>query len=189
MKNFIVNLYNATFASQVIAWVALIVRGKFAEAAILAILTLVITANHIDLERRMAFGMRASLHKPESQLVMDLDEADTRQITGSYALNLLFYLGCAMVAILAAKNVSAGILLFVQSKLIIEQHRAFPNRYVVAVSHTLPIFAFFLLVPSDMATAKIFSAVATLVLAVQGSRAIWILNKSDRLARQARQGK
>lgn len=189
MKTFIANLYNASFALGIIALVALVVRGNFTEAVVLVVLALLVTPNHSDLERRMAFGMRASLHKSESQLVKDLNDVDKQQITGSYALNLIFYLGWAAVAIFIVKNLTAGILLFVQSKLIIEQHRELPNRYVVAVSHILPIFVFFLLVPSDMATVKVFSAVTTLLLAVQGSRAIWTLNKSDRLVRQARQGK
>lgn len=168
--------------------IALVVRGNFTEALVLIVLAFVVTANHSDLERRMAFGVRASLPKPESQLFTELDETDTRHITGNYILNLIFYIGWAIFALFAAKSIAAGILLWIQSKLIVEQHRESPNRYVVGASHTLPALVFFMLVPGEMSTVKISSAVATFLLLLQSFTAIKILNDSDKLVQRARRG-
>jgi hypothetical protein len=177
MKNLLKTLYNIWFASGIVAVVALLIGRSIPEAGVLVLLALVITKNHAGIERRMAFGARASL--PDNRLYGKLEESDVTQIRGNYMLNLVFFLGGAAIALLAAKNAMAAILLLIQSKLIVEQHRELPNRIVVGAAHTLPAVIFFVLIPAGMTFAKIFSGTAIILLLLQGVVAIKILNDSD----------
>lgn len=167
--------YNTLLGLICIAIIVALLSKHFAEAVVLMLLAFVISINQADIEKRIIFGTRASLYKPHFN---DLDINENAQISGSYFLSLLFYLGLAFFAVAIAKNLIAAILLLIEAKLIIEQHRENPNQYVVCISHTIPPVIFILLLPESMKIAIILAASGTVLLFMQSIIVINTLAKA-----------
>jgi hypothetical protein len=170
--------YNIWFVISTAAFIASLTDSRFSEAGILVVLVLVVGANHAGMARTMTFGERASL--PDNRLYGKLEETDISQIRRKYILNLIFFLGGAATALLVAKNIVATILLLIQSKLITEQHREAPNRFVVGAAHTLPAAILFALIPVDMVLARILSGSAVILLIIQSVVTVKIQSNSGK---------
>jgi len=172
--------YNTLLGFNGVAIIVALLSKHFAEAAAITALAFVITANHMDIERRMAFGARASLPKPDHALLGEHTQQELDHMRGNYALNLIFYIGWAIFAFAIAKNMIAATLFIVQAKLVVEQHREMPSRYVVGISHTIPPIIFMLLLPPGMILARILAACGSILLFSQSAIAISTLAKADR---------
>ena len=166
------NLY---ITLQVVALIVLLSTGKYMQGALVLVYMIVHSVNHADLGRRIVFGTKASLPYEGIELITKkVGQMDQDLMSGSFYLNLLMCMFIAFVPGLLYRNFIVAALCIVQMKLLTEQHRSQPNRYIVVATHVMPSAMFYALLPPAIPSVKAIVVVGGALLFAQG---ISILSK------------
>lgn len=148
------------------------------QGALVLVYMIVYSVNHADLGRRIVFGTKASLPYEGIELITkEVGQMDQDLMSGSFYLNLLMCMFIAFVPGLLFRNFIVAALCIVQMKLLTEQHRSQPNRYIVVATHIMPSAIFYALLPPAIPSVKAIVVVGVALLFAQGINILSKLKK------------
>ena len=166
------------FIFQAITAFALMTIGKYLQGALILAYILVYGLNHSDLAPRIIFGTKASLPCEGMELITNqVGEIEQALISGDFYKNLLICISTFLVSGVILRNMPAMILCVVQMKLLTEQHRDKPNRYIVVGAHILPSVIFYTMLPPAVHIVRAIVAAGVVLLIAQSMSILSKLKK------------
>ena len=171
-------MQNVYFIFQAITAFVFMITGKHMQGALILAYIFVYSLNHSDLAPRIIFGTKASLPYEGIELITkEVGQMEQHLISGSFYKNLLICISTFFASGVILHNIPAAILCVVQVKLLTEQHRDKPNRYIVVGAHILPSVIFYTMLPPAVPIVKAIVAAGVVLLIAQSMSILSKLKK------------
>ena len=163
--------WNLLLIIQVLVTLAALIQGELALAIGLIAYALCSGIQQSDLTGRMILGYKAYVcDDPIVASKIDInDPSYEKKITGSYFIDLFFWIGTGLVALkFSPQPLITVILCIIQGKLVIAQFDEKPRNEVVIAAHCIPIAIILVQIANSHPNYALFGSTAIVLILLEG---------------------
>ena len=163
--------WNLLLIAQILAILAAVVQGEFILAVGLIAYALCSGIQQSDLTGRMILGYKAYVcDDPVVASKVDINDSNYgKKINGSFFIDLLFWIGFALVSLrFSPQPLVSVILCAIQVMLVVQQFKEKPKNEIVIVSHCIPIATILVQISSSHPNYALFGSTAIVLVLLEG---------------------
>lgn len=163
--------WNLLLIMQLIVTLLALSQGKITLSLILVVYIICSGIQQSDLVGRMTLGYKAYVcDDPVTALKVDIEDPRYgKKITGSYFIDLFFWIGIGLISIkYSPEPLVTTILCAIQAKLVIQQFGENPRNEVVIASHSIPIAVILTQISSSYPNYALFGCTSIVLILVEG---------------------